>query len=84
MDKFIQIVTDVNNQVNGAVWGMPGLILLIGTGIVLTLLTRVFQISHLGHWWKQTIASIFKKDSNATRSKDKKAISQFQRPSFSL
>ena len=78
MDKFIQIVTDVNNQVNGAVWGMPGLILLIGTGILLTLLTRVFQISHLGHWWKQTIASIFKKDSNATRSKDKKAISQFQ------
>ena len=78
MDKFIQIVTDVNNQVNSAVWGMPGLILLIGTGILLTLLTKVFQISHLGHWWKQTIASIFKKDSNATRSKDKKAISQFQ------
>ena len=78
MDKFIQIVTDVNNQVNSAVWGMPGLILLIGTGILLTLFTKVFHITHLGHWWKETIMSIFKKDSKATHTKDKKAISQFQ------
>ena len=78
MDKFIQIVTDVNNEVNSAVWGLPGLFLLIGTGILLTLFTKVFQISHLGHWWKETIASIFKKDSKTTHTKDKKAISQFQ------
>ena len=78
MDKFIQIVTDVNGEVNSAVWGLPGLILLIGTGILITLFTKVFQISHLGHWWKETIASVFKKDSKATKSGDKKAISQFQ------
>ena len=78
MNKLIEIITNVNNAVNGAVWGLPGLILLIGTGILLTLGTRVFQISYLGHWWKNTIASIFKKDSAATKKTDKKTISQFQ------
>ncbi len=78
MEKFLEIVTNVNDAVNGAVWGLPGLILLIGTGILLTLGTCVFQITHVGHWWKQTIASVFKKNSTATKKTDNKTISQFQ------
>ena len=78
MDKFIEIVTNVNDAVNSAVWGLPGLILLIGTGILLTVGTCVFQITHVGHWWKQTIASVFKKNSSATKKTDTKTISQFQ------
>ncbi len=78
MDKLIEKIADINGVVNNAVWGLPGLILLIGTGVLLTFGTKVFQISHLGHWWKKTIASIFKKDSNSTHNQDKKAISQFQ------
>ncbi len=78
MEKFLEAVKTVNDAVNGAVWGLPGLMLLIGTGILLTLCTKVFQISHLGYWWKQTIASVFKKDSKSVRNSDKKTISQFQ------
>ncbi len=78
MEKFLEIVKTANDAVNGAVWGLPGLILLIGTGILLTVGTKVFQISHIGHWWKNTIASVFKKDSKATKKTDKKSISQFQ------
>ncbi len=78
MQQFLDAVSSVNGVVNSAVWGLPGLILLIGTGILLTVCTKVFQISHLGHWWKKTIASVFKKDSKATKSADKKTISQFQ------
>ena len=78
MEKFIEAVTSANDAVNSTVWGLPGLILLIGTGILLTICTKVFQISHIGHWWKQTIASIFKKDSATTKNSDKKNISQFQ------
>ncbi len=55
-----------------------GFILLLGTGILLTCLTKFFQISHLGHWWKKTIGGVFKKDSAATKKTDKKSISQFQ------
>jgi len=78
MEKFIEMVKSVNDAVNGAVWGLPGLILLIGTGILLTFGTKIFQVTHIGHWWKQTIASIFHKDSKAVKNSDKKAISQFQ------
>ncbi|MBE6593932.1 MAG: sodium:alanine symporter family protein, partial [Ruminococcaceae bacterium] len=78
MDKFLDAVASVNGVINSAVWGLPGLILLIGTGILLTIATKFFQVGRIGHWWKQTIASIFKKNSNATKNTDKKNISQFQ------
>ena len=66
MQAFVDKIAAINDVVNGAVWGLPGLILLIGTGILLTCGTKFFQISHLGHWWKSTIASIFKKGNNAS------------------
>ena len=78
MQQFLETVSTVNDAVNSAVWGLPGLILLIGTGVLLTLLTKVFQITHVGHWWKNTIATVFKKDSNSVKNSDRKSISQFQ------
>ena len=47
MDKFIEQIADINGVVNGAVWGLPGLILLIGTGVLLTAGTKFFQVSHV-------------------------------------
>ncbi len=78
MQKILDFITKVNNAVNSAVWGLPGLILLIGTGVLLTVGTKFFQVSKIGHWLKTTIASIFRKDSKTTKSNDKKSISQFQ------
>ncbi|MBE6727196.1 MAG: alanine:cation symporter family protein [Ruminococcaceae bacterium] len=52
--------------------------MLLGTGVLLTLVTKVFQISHLPTWWKKTIGGVFKKDSASTKKTDKKSISQFQ------
>ena len=78
MDKFIEIVTKINGIINGAVWGLPGLILLIGTGIIVTFGTKFFQISHIGHWFKNTIFSVFKKGTRKVNDKNTKAISQFQ------
>ena len=78
MEQFIAKIASINGVVNSTVWGLPGLILLIGTGILLTLGTKIFQVTRVSHWWKSTIASVFKKDSTATHNEDKKAISQFQ------
>ena len=78
MEQFIEMITSVNDVVNSAVWGLPGLLLLIGTGVLLTVGTKVFQVIHVGHWWKQTIATVFKKDSKSTKNSDGKSISQFQ------
>ena len=78
MEAFLSGVASVNDVINGAVWGLPGLILLIGTGILLTCVTKGFQVSRIGLWWRKTIASVFKKNSDSTKNKDKKSISQFQ------
>lgn len=70
-------IAEINGEINGVVWGIFGLALLIGTGIIVTLCTKVFQISHLGLWWKNTIGSLFKKDVIKHR-KEKGTISPFQ------
>lgn len=79
MTFMTEIISKVNDAVNGFVWGIPMLILLIGTGILMTVLTRFFQLSHIGHWFKNTIGGIFK-DKHVTKhtEKEDKSISQFQ------
>lgn len=75
MSGFLTGLTELNNAVNGFVWG-KGLYLLLATGVLMTVLTGVFQITHLGHWLSETFGSIFKKDVSG-HVKDK-SISQFQ------
>lgn len=76
MEQFLGNIEEINNSLNSFIWGYPGVILLIGTGILMTILTRVFQVSHLGHWCKKTIGGVFEK--NTHDKSDKGAISQFQ------
>ena len=79
MQSFIETVTNVNGAINGFVWGIPMLVLLIGTGILMTVLTKVFQISHFGHWMKKTIGAVFTdKHVTAHTAADDQSISQFQ------
>ena len=76
---LVDSITSINGAVNNFVWGIPMLILLVGTGILMTVLTKFFQLSHIGHWFRNTIGSIFI-DKHITKhtNKDDKAISQFQ------
>lgn len=76
---MVEIITNVNGAINGFVWGLPMLVLLVGTGILMTSLTKFFQLSHIGHWWSNTIGSIFK-DKHITKHTDAEdqSISQFQ------
>ncbi len=76
---LVDSVTRINGAVNGFVWGIPMLVLLVGTGVLMTVLTKFFQLSHIGHWFKNTIGGIFS-DKHVTKhtGKDDKAISQFQ------
>ena len=79
MEGFLKIVEKVNGAVNGFVWGLPMLILLVGTGIVMTLLTKGFQVSHFAHWMKSTVGGIFTdKHVTAHTKKEDRSISQFQ------
>ena len=51
-------VIKVNDAVNSFAWGTFGLVLLLGTGLVCTVITVFFQISHIRHWFKETFGSI--------------------------
>ena len=70
-------IAEINGSINGVVWGMFGLILLIGTGILTTACTKFFQVSRLGLWWKKTIGNMFTKNVLKHR-KEKGVISPFQ------
>ena len=77
MNGILDAVTNVNNAVNGVVWGVPALALLAFVGVLMTVLTKVFQVSHFGHWMKKTIGAVFKDKHVTSHTKDK-SISQFQ------
>ena len=74
---MLDMITKINAVLNGIVWGWPALILLAFVGVLTTCITKCFQISHFGHWMKNTIGAIFK-DSKVTSHTSDRSISQFQ------
>ena len=72
MDTIVR----VNDAVNGFAWGWFGLILLLGTGLVCTIITKFFQITHIKHWWSKTIGMVLNKDSHVKT--EQGSVSQFQ------
>lgn len=78
MEIFIEKLTGINSIIYDFVWDKMGIFLLLGTGVLLTCLTKFFQITHIRHWWRNTIGGVFRKDADATKKTDKKSISQFQ------
>ncbi len=75
MENFLSNLTLVNDAINGFVWN-NGLYLLLATGVLMTLLTGVFQITHIGHWFSETLGRLFNKD--VSGHVKGKSISQFQ------
>ncbi len=73
MEKLAQI----NDVVNTFVWTKVGVWLLIATGVLLTVMTGFFQVTHIGHWIKKTIGSLFDKKVTG-HTGEKASISQFQ------
>ncbi len=72
MDTIVRI----NDAVNSFAWGWFGLILLLGTGLICTVITKFFQITHFKHWWGKTIGMVFHKDSHVKN--EAGSVSQFQ------
>ena len=77
MAAFFAKVAEINDAVNGVVWGKFGLLLLIGTGILMTICTKFFQVTKIKMWWKNTIGSMFTKKVIG-HSDEKGSISPFQ------
>jgi len=56
-----EIIAEINGKINGLVWGIPMMILIIGTGLYLTIRTGFLQFSKFGYAMKNTIGKAFKK-----------------------
>lgn len=83
MHAFVNQVARINGVINEWVWGIPMLILIISTGIWMSIRTGFFQIVRAKIVGDETFFAIFKKR-HVTKTKDKKAISQFQALSTAL
>ena len=52
----------LNSWLNGIVWGPPMLILIVGTGIILTWQVNFLQVRHFAYIMKNTLMKIFDKE----------------------
>jgi len=74
-------LSEFNAAVNDFMWGPVMLILLMGTGIYLTVRMKTFQLTKFGLWMRTTLGSLGK---NAKPSRDKGAVSPFAALSTAL
>src|SRR5690554_6969792 len=71
---MLENITAANGWLNGIVWGPPFMILLVGTGIYLTVRLGFFQFRHLAHAWQHSFGRLFRREADT----EEGAISPFQ------
>ena len=78
-ESFLKTVEDVNSFLNGIVWGWPVIILILGTGILLTIRTKFLQVRKFGDSLNSTIVPAVK-SIGKKRQKDERvrSVSQFE------
>ena len=76
MEQFFANLAAINDAINTFVWVKIGLALLLGTGLLTSIATGFFQLTHCRHWCQQTFLQLFSKHSHDKS--DRNAVSQFQ------
>ncbi|TVQ95879.1 MAG: sodium:alanine symporter family protein [Spirochaetaceae bacterium] len=76
----MEAIVAFNSWLNGIVWGPPFMVLLIGTGLYLTIRLGFFQFVKLGLSWRQSFGRFFRK----TKEEEGGAISSFQAVSSAM
>lgn len=74
MQSFSDIITTLNNILNGIVWGIPMMLLITGSGIYLSIRMGFIQFRKFKYIMKNTIGRAFEKE----KIKDNGSISPFQ------
>ncbi len=78
MDKILEVVEKVNSFINGLVWGWPMIILILGTGILLTVRTKVMQVRKFKTSIDETLVPTFKSVGKKKQGKKENTISPFE------
>ena len=59
---MIDIITNVNNAVNGFIWGVPAMICILGVGLYLSFKTKFLQLRKFPEAMRATIGKVFAKN----------------------
>ena len=59
---MLETISNINDIINGLVWGAPAMICIIGVGILLAVRTRFFQFRKFGYALKATLGKLLTKD----------------------
>jgi len=80
MQAFLDVVNKVITAINDVVWGWPMIIMILGTGVLLTVLTRGLQVRKFKESVNTTIVPAVKEIGKKKDKSDKntKTVSQFE------
>ena len=79
LQSFLKAVGAVNDFLNGIVWGWPVIILILGTGILLTVRTGFLQVTHFGESLNTTIIPALKSLGKKRQTDSRvRSVSQFE------
>ena len=85
LHNLVELISHYNGIVNGVVWGIPMLCLILGVGVYYAIRTRFFQITHTKDVYDNTIKGILSSGEDKKSAKSKShALSQFQALSTAL
>lgn len=70
---MVEMITNINGKINGFVWGLPMMILILGVGIYLSVRCGFPQFRHFVHIMKNTLGKAFEK-----KEKSEGAVSPFK------
>lgn len=73
---MLETIEKINSAVNDFAWGPFMLILLVGTGIYLSIRAGMPQVSRFGFIWRKTFGSLFRR--GETKDGDTKNLTPFQ------
>ena len=78
-ESFLKTVETVNSTLNSYVWGWPTIILILGTGLLLTIRTGFLQVRKFGESLNTTIVPTFKSLGKKKQADGRvRSISQFE------
>lgn len=79
LNSIVESITNINGVLNNFIWGPIMLVFFLCVGLMFTVRTKVFQVTHIKYWLDVTFLQLFKKGNRKVlRTDDKHAISQFQ------
>ena len=84
LNNIIDQISHYNGILNGIVWGVPMLCLILGTGIFYAIRTKFFQLTHVKDVYENNVKGILNRKKDGGKEKKTQVLSQFQALSTAL